>query len=376
MHPGAPSAPAVGAAQPAAGAPSPGAGPSTARMRVGEMTQLHQQPPPGQGQAVAEPEFAGMDAIEGVGISAQAQALAVLDPNQPDDVLEGQIEVDGEPVTYEQYKELLSKWEADELANELLERFVVAKVDGQPMRIPVREAVQGYQRMSDYSRGMGQLRAAQADVERTRAGFNRLLVDLDQGHTFLQAMRNLNKMPGFEAAAKIFAIQYAKEKLLTPEQREVLAHSRQQEAENYQLKMRLQQLQQAQQQQPQPPNQNEMRLAHQLQQMIPLAAKKVGLPDDPLARDFFTRHWHNLAPTLDGELTTDFVTRVMQAARESYDQAVQQAMTAQAGRPPQVPPVQRLPGAAPVAGAQGIAGQPKRMRVGDMRGTLTRMPGR
>jgi hypothetical protein len=374
MHPGTgAAAPAAAAAQPAAAPQAPVTPQTAQRMRVGDMTMLHQMPPP---TAVAEPEAApfeaeALDALSG--LDAQAQAIAV--PDQPE-VLETQIEVDGQPVTWEQYQALQQKWNQDDLHDELMTKFVTAKIDGQKVKIPVTEAVQGYQRARDYSNGMAEVAAGRRDNERTKQGFLNVLRDMDRGDTFMRVVRALGKEEGFKEAAKLYAIEWHRERQMSPEAREMLQQKRELERRAYMLEQRNRQLEQvAQQVQQQAPSQRQQYQANQLAQMIPIAAQRVGLEDSLMARQAFQLHWDQMAPTLGEEdLTTQFVEQVMRAAKEEVDRAIQRSQAEQSRLAPRTPPVQRLPGAAPAPGTVQPNGQPKRMRVGEMNSVLTRLP--
>jgi hypothetical protein len=372
MHPGAP------AAAPAAQPTTPQPAPATERRRIGEMRELHQRPAPGPQQLGNEEllhtptvldRHRGADDIPGIGVDAQAQAIARL--AEPDPIqAQAQIEVDGQVVTPEQYQELLEKWRSDDLHEELMERFVTAKIDGKPLRIPVQEAVMGYQRNVDYSNGMADVARGRAENDRTRAGFLNILRDMDDGHSFLRAVDHLGKMPGFEAAAKLYAVRYAALKKMTPEQRGVYERNQQLERDNFQKDLRLRELEQAQaaqvQQQATP---DERHLAAQLAQMIPIAMKRAGVDHSPLYEDFFNKHWaqhcQGVPGFLDDGPTTAKVQQVVVAAQQDMAKHVAQRMAEQQqGKP--LPPTARMPSAAPTGG-QTTNGQPVRKRIGDMR---------
>lgn len=343
-------------------------------MRVGDMTMLHQQPAPVLDPQVAQ-EFSGLEDYSG--LDARSQAIAVPD-DAPPEVLETQIEVDGQQVTWEQYQALQQKWAQDDLHDELMGKFVTAKINGQRERVPVSEAVQGYQRARDYSNEMTKLAADRRDIERTKQGFLNVLRDMDVGQTFLRMVRSLGKEKGFQEAAKQYAIEWHREQQMSPAQRELLHAHRELERRAYQLEQRNRQLEQGMQQQTQQtPTQRQQYQANQLAQMIPIAAQRVGLEDSLMARQAFQLHWDQMVGTLgDEELTTAFVEQVMRAAKEEVNIAVQRSDAERARLAPKSPPVQRVAGAAPVAGTLQPNGQPKRMRIGEMNTVLTRLPAR
>jgi hypothetical protein len=347
-------------------------------MRVGDMTMLHQTPAP---TYVAEAqEAADISAMDSgfSGLDARSQAMAVPEQEQPQ-LLEAQIEVDGQEVTREQYDALMAKFKSDDLHEDFMGKFGVAKVDGQNYRIPVREAFSGYMRNRDYSNGMAEIAEGRRENERTKMGFVNVLRDMDAGESFLRAVRALGKEKGFQEAAKLYAIEWDRERRMTPEQREMLGRVREIEKENYQLRIRSRQLEQvAQQTQQMQPSQREAYQSNQLAQMIPIASQRVGLEDSLMARQAFQLHWRQMTENkpADFEITTDFVCGVMQAAKEEVDRAIARSQAERAQLPANTPPVQRYAGAAPPAGTVQANGQPKRMRISDMNTVLTRQPGR
>jgi hypothetical protein len=316
-----------------------------------------------------DPFFAGQD--------AQAQALAVADdpfaPIDPDAPTEGTapVEAQANVVTAEDIKAWLDEYhswrQADDLAEPMLDKFVVARVDGQQYRIPVREAVKGYQLHSDYSNKLRELYAYKQNLELRERGLQKLLADMDDGQKFLDAMVFLGKFPGFAKAAIIYGTQLDAERRMTPEQRQVHAQLRAQRAELNRLALENRSLRVAvkpQQQQPQQqggPNAEQVFQVYmqQLQYLVPKVAQKLGFVNSPYASQEFERHFNQMLPGIAGQdLTSEFVENVMRATMESIDRQlashtgfIQQRQVQNAP-----PPAQAQPGFARAPNGQ-FAGQ-------------------
>jgi hypothetical protein len=290
--------------------------------------------------------------------NAQGDALAVDDS------------IMAEPISQEQYardyQELKAKWDSPELPEELLGRLGPAMIDGQKYMIPVSEAFKGYQRNCDYSNKLAEVSQVRNETMQMRQGMQNLVNDLGNGETFRRAMRALGPaaVKGFHEAAKLHAIEWNALQQMPPQQRAVYERNQEMEQRLYQMEMQNQRLaMQAQQQQAQQPDRQTMYIANQLAQMAPLAMKRVGLEPSPFAEQIFQTHFANMMETLNGgDLTTDFVTQVMQATKETVDAYVAKSQQQIQQQARQLPPVQKLPGAAPPRGQQGV---PERARLSD-----------
>lgn len=285
---------------------------------------------------------------------------------------------------------------ADDLAEPLMDKFVVAQVDGQRYRIPVREAIKGYQLHSDYSNKLREVYAFRDQLLQQEAGLQKLLRDMEQGQTFLDAMVFLNKFKGFSEAAIIYGTQLDAERRMTPEQREVHKALRAQRAALQRLEIENRNLRaqsaprQEQPQQNGPTNEQMQQIyMQQLAHIAPRVADKLGFVPTPYAKDEFERHFQQMLPSIVGQdLTSEFVETVMRATMESVDaqlarsgfapQQAQQPAAAPQGQPRvpagspqggqwagqqrqrQLPPVSQVPG--PSQPAQQRA---QRMRIGD-----------
>jgi len=419
-------APAAAPAAPAQGGQTTFA-PSQQRARVGEfnafsagiMPQLSQQPVhgadgiPGQSIDVQNAEVLdrGYDAPDPFapfeGQDAQAQALAVEgqqydEQGQPiEQPLQAQVlnmeEVRG-------YLDQRQKWlEADDLPDEFNDKFVTARVDGKAYRIPVSEAVKGYQLHADYSNKLRELYQYRDSLQAREAGLQRLLTDMDDGQKFLDAMVFLGKFDGFSKAAIIYGTQLDAERRMTPEQRQVHQALRAQRAALQRLEIENRNLRAQtaprQTEQQGPTNEQVQQIyIQQLTHIAPKVASKLGFVNTPFAQAEFERHFNNMLPSIQGQdLTSEFVERVMLAAMQSVDahlqrsgyappQAAAQPAAPQgqprvpagnpqggqwAGRRPQLPPVSQLPGSS--SGVQPP--RPQRARIGDFPTSVARRPG-
>ena len=389
IHPTAAPAPAAAPAAAPASATLNQPAPATERRRIGEMRELHQMPPPGNTSLLHTPTekdpHRGADDIPGIGVNAQAQALARLVGEGEQTPLQGsetQILVEGQPVSWEQYQQLQAALkeldEAEQLPDKYAQKLRKVKPNGREMFVTVEDLERGFMLDIDYSNKTAAIAAERREIQRTRQGFVNLLADMDDGHSFLRAIDHLGKMPGFQAAAKLYAIQYAAEKRMTPDQRAVYERNRQLERESFQKDLRLRALEQqaAQAQQQQQLDPEHRHTAKQLEQFIPIAAKKAGFdaselnPDaQTLARERFEHHWASMCASdaFEGPLSLDHVLRAMRAAKQEVDALVLKAF-GPSGRPQggALPDTTRLSSAAPAAG-QMTNGQPMRKRIGDMR---------
>lgn len=315
-------------------------------------------------------------------LDAQAQALVV------DDSVQGDV-ISNEQAAKERSERLkrLQEWEsADDLPDVFHQKFITATIDGQKYRIPVAEAIAGYQRNADYSNKLRQVYDFERQLKQQFQGLQALLADLDDGQRFLDAMVALGKFRGFAQAAMIYGKQLDAEQRMTPEQRAMVVQTRALRAENLQLQQQLRQAMQQfnqmrQQQAPQQLQQHEQAIMHQLAQMWPRAAQMVGFVDSPAARREFELHFDNMLPSLQGgEISTEFVANCMRAAMESV-QAHLRAANGQAQLPPapaapqsrqQLPPGRGLPGPAP--SSQNGNGVQRRARIGDLSTLVGRRP--
>ena len=309
-----PVAPAQGGGQPGQGGGQTTYAPGQQRARVGEfnafsagiMPQLSQQPVhgadgiPGQGIAVQNAEvldrgYENQDSftLPFEGVDAQGQALAVEgqqydeqgQPIQPEPALQAHIVNEAE---IRAWLEERHQWvAADDLPDPFMGKFVTARVDGQSYRIPVSEAVKGYQLHADYSNKLRELYAYRDQLQQREAGLQKLLMDMDDGQKFLDAMVWLGKFEGFSKAAIIYGTQLDAERRMTPEQREIHKAMRAERAYRQRLEIEVrnlraqQQPQQAQQQQGPTADQIRDIYMQQLVHIAPRVQEKLGFVPTP-----------------------------------------------------------------------------------------------
>jgi len=361
-----------------------------------------------QGQRIAVQDRSLLDQDPnggfGPGEDAQSQALAVPEGEDPFAPLEPEGQQPAEEVHQAQvvtaediraWVEEYQSWkQADDLAEPLLDKFVVAQVNGQRFKVPVREAIKGYQMHEDYSNKLRELYKYKQELELRERGMQKLLVDMDDGQRFLDAMVFLGKFNGFAKAAIIYGTQLDAERKMTPEQRRVHAALRAQRAQLQKLEIENRTLRSSV---PRPapqqnggPNADQVFQVYmqQLQYLVPKVAQKLGFVNSPYASQEFERHFNQMLPSIVGQdLTSEFVETVMRATMESIDRQLQghagfvqqrQALNAPAQpaqpaqrnvvnvspyqrRRPQLPPAGQMPGPSQSAQPQ----RPKRERIGD-----------
>lgn len=295
---------------------------------------------------------------------AHSLALATSDDPlaAPAEGQEADDSVMAQVVTADEIRQRLEEYESwkrgDDLPDPLMDKFVVAQVDGQRYRVPVREVIKGYQRNENYSNQLRALNELKRNLEQREAGLQKLLTDMDQGQSFLDAVVFLDKFKGFSEAAIIYGTQLDAERRMTPEQRQVHQHLRAQRAELQRLALEnraLRGAQQSLQQQPQPqqgPSSEQVQAIYmqQLKHLAPAVAQRIGFVNTPVSQLEFEKHFNARLPNIAGQdLTSEFVEDVMLAAMESVESHLRRS-----GYAPPAPP--QPPAAGP--GQQGQQGQP------------------
>lgn len=277
---------------------------------------------------------------------------------------------------------LQAKWAQPELHEELLDRIVSPVIDGVSYPVTVREAIKGYQRQEVSSWRFGEAKQMLQAAQQKEAGLSQLVGGAADGKGFMHMVRFLGLQKGFHEAAEAYAVIMAEELRLPPAEQESRRRARIAEERVAQLAQQNQMLQQVLQQQ-KPPDLDRQTAAvgHQLEQMIPLAAKRFGIELtqdaqgrmqlDPLSQQVFRLHWDNMVDTFGHELTTDDVMQVMAATKQTIDRymagsAEERARRAQL-RSQQVPPASRVSATAPPAPGQNPGQRPARASVSDFK---------
>jgi hypothetical protein len=302
------------------------------------------------------------------GLDAQSQALALSDGPDPLAPIAPEEEqpLQAQTINAEEIRAWLNQrqqWiESDDLPDDFMGKFVAPVINGQRRRIPVAEAIKGYQRNEDYSNKLREMYAYEQQLMQREAGLQKLLTDMDDGQKFLDAMVFLKKFDGFSKAAIIWGTQLDAERRMTPEQRAVHQQMRAERARNQQLELELRALR-AQQMQQQQPQQNQQQgpsheqvqeiYLQQLKYIGPKAAAKVGFVNTPATQREFELHFNARLPTIAGrDLTSEFVEDCMVAAMESVEAVLQQSgyVRSQDVQPPAAATQPRVPAGVPQGG--------------------------
>lgn len=305
--------------------------------------------------------------------------------------------VQSELVDPGEYEALRAKWDADDLPPEFDDKkwveIPLTSADGSQFmeRRTLGECKAGYMRHSDYSQKLGEVGQIRRQAIAIQEGSQRLLNDLSAPATLIQAMHNLGKFEVFEAACELYAVQerlpLEELKRRNPEAYKAeMARRDTVKRAQWEVQQARQALAQAQQQQvpQQQLDQSGQQAAHQLQQMFPIALERAGVAaakersplfkllwDEPVGNGLtrgehlFGLHYGNLLPTLQGQLTTQFVCGAMQAARETCEAMVRDQTPK---NDPRLPPqnVGAAPGGQPRVNGQAPQRQPKSAKIGDM----------
>jgi hypothetical protein len=326
------------------------------------------------GEGVDDPLGDGQDPMEGEGQEDQIEAQQG-----------GEVDYAAE---YQKLKELV---DSDDLPEDWLDKkWVTKKVHGKPVRMTVAEAMSGHMTDREFSHRNAQLVQQQRLAQNIQQGARQFLSELEQPQSLIQAFRNMGKLgrapdahdinsgTGLMGAVAILADQMYQElslKQSNPQAYALAMQKREAEEQRWAAQQQLQQmraqLEQQQAQQQPAPSEQEQGWMRQLSQMVPIALKRTGLTMNPTVEQIFNAHYENLLPTLEGELTTEFVTRVARATKETVDEMSKGLPQAQRapGQPPAGQGMARG-GAAPkpVNGAAQVRGPngQVRMRTSDM----------
>lgn len=224
----------------------------------------------------------------------QAQQL------ERDDSVQAQVLNTEEQKQYEDWK---ARRDSPILHETEMEKLVsVPWREGEQRDVSVQEAVRGYMRQVDYTRGTQETAQIRQQAENTLQNVNRLLTDLGNAATLRTRLEDLGFGEALHAAAEqIYNERLAEERQLyslrkrgaTQEElaglREVFADRRAANARARRLELQAQNNTnnfQQQQQQAQQQRQAEQ-LEHQLRQLRPAAFKAVGIPSDSLHEGIF-----------------------------------------------------------------------------------------
>jgi hypothetical protein len=259
-------------------------------------------------------------------------------------------------------REILEAIKAGELPEELLTALKgVAKVNGQDMPVTFREALEGYQRQADYTRGKQEARAARQEAQETMQNMRDMFAQWADGDALLRDVQKLGHMDGFRKAALRFAqeeVRNARWQRENPEAYRLHQQLQKEQGEREALERRLRS-------QPDPQAaQRQEQFAQRLESLVAPAFAKHGLPDLPQVREEFAKALRALHE--DGaDIAVTVEHAAITTAQLLGDMAMryQQSQQPQNGAPARNP--SPLPGrpAAPAAAPRQSA---KAMTPGDM----------
>lgn len=258
---------------------------------------------------------------------------------------------------------VVKSFQGGELPAQLMASTVRFQHLGQEVAMPVAELVRGHMRLRDYGRRMNELKAAEQRQSTFMGNLNAMLTSWDDPHAYISSMRRLGKTAQFEAAAMALARIKLEEKAMTPAERETRRLREEMAERERQYEARIQALEQREKGQQQQSRTDG--ITKQLAAWVPGAFQKHGVPDFPMAGQWFMSNlesiWHV------GELTPQLVDDAAAMTSEQYREALAQHTAGQQRAASLAPPAARA--ALPVQAAAGNAGanpaQARRMRVAD-----------
>lgn len=237
------------------------------------------------------------------------------EPEAPVEEEEQQPEPIGEAEELEQLRALKAELDGDALPAALASKTFQVKIDGRTYDVPISELAQGYQRQSDYSRKLADVKRERTEVDSVKRGAERLMQDLNDPARLIAAAKELGFYKSlFEAARQIGRQRLALAEL-SPEARQYALQLEEERDAREMAHRRAQQLEQRMQElQRQQPSQDESRMRHQLEQMVPRAFQKHKIGDYPLAREMFSQNLQNLHD--GGDITAALIDAAAQATAE------------------------------------------------------------
>lgn len=337
--------------------------------------------------------------IEAVAELSAADAAAAQGLDQETEELEATLVEDDERLTsdprYKRWVEAetrLSELEkADHLPEAYYSKFIPVELpDQRKTQVNIVELQRSYLRQSDYTHKLREMRDYERAIKQREAGVQRLINQLGSGDAnhFLQFIEFAGAMKGFQQAALMWGWNLEQEERMSPDERQVRQTNRQLHQELMRARIEADSLRnqaaQAQQQQ-QPESPDAAYISHQLNQMLPLAAKRLeeeGRPfiSSSLAEEILKRDWEVFCREHQGELSTASIMDVLRGVMEQVEVHIQSGYVPEP--PPkaasQVPPVSRQAApptgqatarSAQLAGAPNYAQQSqngKRARIGDL----------
>lgn len=229
---------------------------------------------------------------------------------------------------FEQLRALKTELEGDALPESLRNKTHPVKINGLVYDVPITELAEGYQRNADYSRKLREVTQMRDQAQATQAGAQRLLQDLNNPQSLLAASKQLGFYKALVEAAREIGKQRLQLMQLPPEAQQYALQLEEERASREAHERRAQQLEeQMRRSQQQQPSEDQQRIRHQLDQLVPRAFAKHKVGDYPLARDLFTSNLQNLYE--GGDLTAAVVDSAAQATAEQLADIAQRLPKAQ-----------------------------------------------
>lgn len=194
---------------------------------------------------------------------------------------------EGQP-TYEQYQEAWNELQqSEDMPEWLMDKLATANINGRQYRVTMREAIEGYQRLSDYSRGKQELTQAMQQAENVTSRMRGMVESWKDPQQLFKGMQRLGLEKVFAEAAIAWAGEEMQFRQLPPEAQQAFARAKEAERRAEALES---QLRRQQQQQPPPQQHSKAQIDAYLQQTLPQIFEHYQLQDSPPAWNYLIGH--------------------------------------------------------------------------------------
>ena len=200
-------------------------------------------------------------------------------------------EEQSEGPSHEELRQMYEALQAEDLHEGLLDKYGVANGNGRQLRVTMREALAGYQRQADYSRGKAEVAELQRQTEEYFTKLKQVTASWKDPKGLRSTVRRLGLEDSFRQAAAEWAIEEHRINQMSPEAREAYQRAQKLEFENERLRelaLRAQRQQQA------APPQYEPVLRQHIAQVLPQTLQRYGLEDNAATRHFMQIHVTNM----------------------------------------------------------------------------------
>jgi len=221
-----------------------------------------------------------------------------------------------EAAELESLRKLKQELDGYNLPESLAQKTWPVKINGQVYDVTIAELGQGYQRNADYSRKLAEVQELRQQAGNVQEGARRLMADLGgTPESFIAAAKELGFYKTFIEAARIEGKRRLALRDLPVEAQQYALQLEEERMEREAWARKATRLEQEMQaRRAQEPNEGQVRMKHQLEQMVPRAFAKYKISDYPLARDLFSSNLRNLYE--GGELQAATVDAAAQATAE------------------------------------------------------------